>query len=579
MLGYVTWGAVIAGAGIVLLLLWAMVFRGSSPPQQASLNERAGHGSAREAVEPTPRKPVDWDAEHAAGKTLDSVTLYASCRGAVATIVTKDDAGFDAGQGSGFFIARELVGTRYASHGRTEASGTARAQWAYLLTNYHVIRSAATAEVQLDDGRQGFILDVVMEQEDADLAVVFVGILEPDGSSEPTKPIGVLQIAEGQGPAVGQRVYAIGSPQGLDASLSEGIISGRREVAEGMWWLQTTAPISPGSSGGPLLDPTGHVVGVVTALRHGGQNLNFAVPASQVLTFLKGRCNSRKLWRGTGIQEEAEDAYSSAWEDTLKAKHLEKVDRPGGELLFKAHQQIGQKDYDGATETLAAIDPAQCGQFEYLLHYTIGRLAEHREYERLRDRRRLKAPKILTLEEAYEGARNDKDHQLAKASFDKAIELNTGFSPAYERLAECLAREGRFAEAFTVADFLVKRVPRCATAYALRGGMHAELKRHTEALADLETAAEFGPNNPQTYVHIAQVCGSLGESAKEIHAYETAIRLKSSVACMCYFNMGMTYQRMGRFEQALACFEQAKALGFPQDMCDEQMAKCRLRMR
>ena len=93
--------------------------------------------------------------------------------------------------------------------------------------------------------------------------------------------------------------------------MSEGIISGKREISKGILWLQTTAPVSPGSSGGPLLDSSGRVVSVVTAQRHGGQNLNFAAPASQILTFLKGQCNSRELWRGTGIKEEEWDAYSS----------------------------------------------------------------------------------------------------------------------------------------------------------------------------------------------------------------------------------------------------------------------------
>ncbi len=182
---------------------------------------------------------------------------------------------------------------------------TNRHQHAYLLTNYHVIRSAATATIRLDDGRQGFIFDVVMENEDMDLALVVVS----NSKWSDSKAIIPLEIAVGPEPPVGQRVYAIGSPKGLEASLSEGIVSGRREVANGVWWLQTTAPISPGSSGGPLLDSTGQVVGVITAARREGQNLNFAIPASQIFTFLKGRCNSRPIWRGTGIKEEERDAY------------------------------------------------------------------------------------------------------------------------------------------------------------------------------------------------------------------------------------------------------------------------------
>ncbi len=238
-------------------------------------------------------------------EALDPVTLYANSRDAVATILTEDDLGFDAGQGSGFFLPRELVGTRCDYHELTKPSTNGEVLFAYLLTNYHVIRSAADATVRLRDGRSGIIGDIVAEQEDIDLAlvVVFFGGLADDKSRDGT-PLSTLSIANGPELPVGQKVYAIGSPKGLEASLSGGIVSGKREIADGIWWLQTTAPVSPGSSGGPLLNSSGEVVGVVTAQQCNGQNLNFAVPASQIRAFLKKQYNLRPLWRGTGIRGE-----------------------------------------------------------------------------------------------------------------------------------------------------------------------------------------------------------------------------------------------------------------------------------
>ena len=298
-------------------------------------------------------------------------------RAAVATILTKDDLGFDAALGSGFFIAPELVGPRYRDFKFWQKSD-GKHHHAYLLTNYHVIRSAATAKVRLDDGQRGFISDVVMENEDVDLAVVVVSYRQ----SSDSKPVASLGIADGPEPPVGQKVYAIGSPKGLEASLSEGIISGKREIADGICCLQTTAPISPGSSGGPLLDSTGRVVGVTSSGLRGGQNLNFAIPASQVLAFLKGPCNSRPLWRGAGIEREEWDSYISAecgmfvhTEEDVPLTDVEKTERTAGRLLFKACQQMDGKDYSGAMESLTAIVPSQCGEYEYLLYLTIGKCA------------------------------------------------------------------------------------------------------------------------------------------------------------------------------------------------------------
>ena len=79
----------------------------------------------------------------------------------------------------------------------------------------------------------------------------------------------------------GQRVYAIGAPAGLELTISEGIVSALRKVDDGTV-IQTTAPISPGSSGGGLFDMSGRLVGIMTFQHRYGQNLNFALPADWI---------------------------------------------------------------------------------------------------------------------------------------------------------------------------------------------------------------------------------------------------------------------------------------------------------
>lgn len=96
-----------------------------------------------------------------------------------------------------------------------------------------------------------------------------------------------LTLASGPAVQVGEPVYAVGNPQGLEGTFSQGIVSGIRQVA-GDRLLQITAPISPGSSGGPVLNSAGEVVGVSVATYRGGQNLNFAIP-SEYLNALLGK--------------------------------------------------------------------------------------------------------------------------------------------------------------------------------------------------------------------------------------------------------------------------------------------------
>ena len=128
------------------------------------------------------------------------------------------------------------------------------------------------------DGSFFPVAGVLEADRDKDLAV-----LKVDGKGLP-----FLMIASGPGLHVGDHVVAIGSPLGLEGSVSDGIVSALREEAPGREWIQTTAPVSHGNSGGPLLNMEGSVVGVITwgVNTEQGQNLNFAIPSDVVKSVL-----------------------------------------------------------------------------------------------------------------------------------------------------------------------------------------------------------------------------------------------------------------------------------------------------
>jgi len=87
----------------------------------------------------------------------------------------------------------------------------------------------------------------------------------------------VLRVGSSSTAQVGDTVYSLSNPLGLPRTLSQGIISGIRQL-DGYQLLQITAPISPGSSGGPLFNTKGEVIGITAAALEGGQSLNFAIP-------------------------------------------------------------------------------------------------------------------------------------------------------------------------------------------------------------------------------------------------------------------------------------------------------------
>ena len=123
----------------------------------------------------------------------------------------------------------------------------------------------------MEDGTTHPILGVVEFDEELDCAVILV-----EGSGFPT-----LKIGDSQAIKSGEKVYAIGNPKSLSNTISDGMISNpRRESFDGM--IQISVPISPGSSGGALLNAAGEVIGITTTSLTSGQNLNFAIPMDQL---------------------------------------------------------------------------------------------------------------------------------------------------------------------------------------------------------------------------------------------------------------------------------------------------------
>lgn len=121
---------------------------------------------------------------------------------------------------------------------------------------------------------------------------------------DPRRDLALLKVAPGRWPLlslgdseavqVGESIYAVGNPQGLEGTFSQGIVSSVRTVGSDRL-LQITAPISPGSSGGPVLNQNGQVVGVSVATFRGGQNLNFAIGSNYVRELLSTTPTPRPL--------------------------------------------------------------------------------------------------------------------------------------------------------------------------------------------------------------------------------------------------------------------------------------------
>lgn len=208
---------------------------------------------------------------------MDAAELLSRVSPAVVTIFGFNQAGVQLSQGSGFIVASDGL----------------------VLTAWHVVARAAKARLRLSSGASCDAKGLTAWDIDADFAV-----LKVEGTGLPTVPLGDSDVVR-----QGESILVLGAPLGLEKTASQGIVSAVRDWPRQGKVLQVTAPISPGSSGGPLLDAQGCAVGVISFLMSKGQNLSFAIPINVIKPRLASSEPLTPLAVATATQRNAGSPY------------------------------------------------------------------------------------------------------------------------------------------------------------------------------------------------------------------------------------------------------------------------------
>jgi S1-C subfamily serine protease len=225
----------------------------------------------------------------------DVPAIAKAAEGAIVSIVMSDKAGQPVAQGSGFLVSKDGL----------------------IVTNYHVIAEGSSAIVKLPDGAFYAVDGLLASDKTRDIAVI-----KAHGQN-----FRVLALGNSDRVQVGEDVVAIGNPLSLESTVSNGIVSGIRAVKEeGGDFLQITAPISPGSSGGPLFDMTGAVIGITTMYLKGGENLNFAIPINDAKPLIES--DSAKLHDFPNELDPTKVQKRNRSEDSSSSKPVQVAETP-----------------------------------------------------------------------------------------------------------------------------------------------------------------------------------------------------------------------------------------------------------
>jgi len=213
-------------------------------------------------------------------------------------IETFDSRGEKLSRGSGFFVDSDRI-----------------------VTNRHVLDGAYRAEVHASNGAVFPVKGVLAVDAEGDVALVKI--------DPPTPPIKSLQLDK-TSPQEGESVVVIGNPLGLEGSVTNGIVSAVRDIPTFGRIIQITAPISSGSSGSPVVNMQGQVIGIATLQITGGQSVNFAIPSERIsqlhtaINEIRGtRAQIQELRKRFGTNERVQPALAEADEMEKKMSVVE----------------------------------------------------------------------------------------------------------------------------------------------------------------------------------------------------------------------------------------------------------------
>jgi S1-C subfamily serine protease len=226
----------------------------------AVLGAGAGALYASRPIIPVPPPPAP------AGPALSPSDIALRSFASVVMVTIEDARGKPLGSGSGFVVDKGVV-----------------------VTNFHVLKGGSGGTVRLVGDREAFKISGVLAYDAAvDLALLSVANLDA----------APLALGDSSSMAIGEKIFVVSNPQDLEGTFSEGIVSGKRKLQD-VRLLQITAPISSGSSGGPVLDGHARVVGVATSSLRSGQNLNFAITGDYIEQLLSTRGEVQELAKVT----------------------------------------------------------------------------------------------------------------------------------------------------------------------------------------------------------------------------------------------------------------------------------------
>ncbi len=416
-------------------------------------------------------------------------------------IETFDAKGEKLSRGSGFFVEPDRI-----------------------VTNRHVIDGAFRAEIHSSTGATFPVKGVLAVDAEGDLA-----LLKIDAPAAHIRPLSLDRTS----PQEGESIVVIGNPFGLEGSVTNGIVSAVRDIPTFGRIIQITAPISPGSSGSPVVNMQGQVIGVATLQITGGQSVNFAIPSERI---------SQLQISSTAMP--LSDLVVAAGRNK-RAKAVQFF-RDGLSFLSKDDCAAALTYFEKAAESDSnyAEAWAQSG----FCNEKLGRHAEAIDASR----------KAVSLRPSAESYFNIglasyylKQYREAVDAYRQAIKLDPyNSADAYYALGLVYRDWGKADDEIQAYKQAIRLRPDYTSAYERLGSRYVKSKKYNEAVEVFKQLSSLKPGDAGAPNSLGEAYIELGKMNEASESFRQAIRLKPDFG-RAYYNLGRSLLAMGNRDAAL----------------------------
>jgi len=448
-----------------------------------------------------------------------------------------------------------VVVTAYDASGQPAMLGSgvviARGQ---VVTNCHVIKDAVSLRVK----QNNTTYKATLHYADFDRDVCQLSV--PELTAPP------ISMGDAKTLQPGAEVVAIGAPEGLELTISSGLVSSLRDFGNGTKIIQTSAAISPGSSGGGLFDDEGRLVGITAAYFKEGQNLNFALPANWIAQLPDHPAKVRTVetstvdWMTTTVALEAKNDWSGLLDHARRWVHAQPQVGMGWFALGVAygdlHQYAAAKN---AYEQGITIDPTNVDAW-----YNLGNIysalhqyaAAQSAYER--------AVKLdPTFEKAWSnlGVVYDALHQYAAAenAYEQGIKIDPTNVNTWYNLGNVYNALHQYAAAQSAYKQAIKLDPTFEKAWSNLGVVYGSSHKLAAAQSAYERAVKLDPTDVEAWFNLGNCYGALRQSAAAKSAFEHAIKLDPTDA-QAWLSLGVIYSMEGNRDGANEAYQHLRKL-------------------